>query len=195
MARRYFVGTSGWHYNHWVGPFYPPGLPKSRWLEFYSGNFSTVELNNTFYRLPTEKAFEQWKAQSPEGFTFALKVSRLITHMKKMRNVEAQLLNFHSRARLLRDKLGFEARLRVSPCLLAHSASVCVAAAFQRGAVRFRYVRLYLSQRDHGGLLLSALPWAGRYIWQQLLQWGAPLPGGLAAFAARQDQRLLCLFQ
>lgn len=106
MAMKYFTGTSGWHYNHWIGPFYPPGLPKSRWLEFYSRNFPTVELNNTFYRLPTEKAFEQWKSQSPEDFTFALKVSRLITHMKKLRNVEAQLQNFFSRARLLTNKLG-----------------------------------------------------------------------------------------
>lgn len=105
-TRKYFTGTSGWHYNHWIGDFYPPGLSKNRWLEFYSTNFSTVELNNTFYRLPTEKAFEQWKARSPPGFTFALKVSRLITHMKKMRNVETQLQNFLSRARLLEDKLG-----------------------------------------------------------------------------------------
>lgn len=106
MAREYLTGTSGWHYNHWIGPFYPPGLPKSHWLDYYSRGFSTVEVNNTFYRLPAEKAFEQWKSQSPEGFTFALKVSRLITHMKKMRNVEAQLQNFISRARLLKSKLG-----------------------------------------------------------------------------------------
>lgn len=106
MSGRYFIGTSGWHYNHWIGPFYPPGLPKSHWLEFYSKSFSTVELNNTFYRLPTEKAFEQWKALSPQGFTFALKVSRLITHMKKMRNVDLLLQNFLSRARILEHKLG-----------------------------------------------------------------------------------------
>lgn len=65
-----------------------------------------MELNNTFYRLPTEKVFEQWRAQSAPGFTFALKVSRLITHMKKLRNVEALLQNFLSRARILEDKMG-----------------------------------------------------------------------------------------
>lgn len=106
MPTKYFIGTSGWHYNHWIGPFYSAGLPKTQWLEFYSGSFSTVELNNSFYRLPSEKAFEQWKMQSPAGFIFALKVSRLITHMKKMRNVEILLNNFISRARILKKKLG-----------------------------------------------------------------------------------------
>lgn len=106
MAARFFIGTSGWHYDWWRGLFYPPQLPKSRWLEFYSQHFSTVELNNSFYRLPSEAAFANWKDSSPPGFLFAVKVSRLITHLKKLRNAETALQNFLARARLLGAKLG-----------------------------------------------------------------------------------------
>jgi len=103
---RYFVGTSGWVYPHWRGLLYPEGLPQARWLEFYSRHFSTVELNNSFYRLPSEKAVLHWKETTPPGFLFSVKVSRLITHLKKLRNVEAPLESFLSRARLLGEKLG-----------------------------------------------------------------------------------------
>jgi len=102
----YLIGTSGWHYDHWKGRFYPAKLPKSRWLDYYARYFPTVEINYSFYRLPAEKAFQDWRATAPEGFTFAVKVSRYITHMKKLRDVEQALDNFYSRARLLGDKLG-----------------------------------------------------------------------------------------
>ena len=103
---RYFIGTSGWVYPHWRGLFYPEGVPQGRWLEFYARHFSTVELNNSFYHLPSERAFLRWKETTPPGFRFSVKVSRLITHLKKLRNVEAPLENFLSRARLLGEKLG-----------------------------------------------------------------------------------------
>jgi uncharacterized protein YecE (DUF72 family) len=103
---RYIVGTSGWVYPHWRGPFYPQGVSQGRWLDFYARHFSTVELNNSFYHLPSERAFLHWKETTPPGFLFSLKVSRLITHLKKLRNVEAPLEGFLSRARLLREKLG-----------------------------------------------------------------------------------------
>ena len=103
---RYFIGTSGWVYPHWRGLFYPEGVSQARWLELYCRNFSTVELNNSFYHLPSERAFLRWKETTPPGFRFSVKVSRLITHLKKLRNVEAPLENFLSRAQLLGEKLG-----------------------------------------------------------------------------------------
>ncbi len=105
-SARYLVGTSGWHYEHWRGRFYPPALPKSRWLAFYAQTFPTVEINASFYRLPTEKALRTWYAQTPPGFTFALKASRLITHYRRLRDVAEALATFCARARLLGDKLG-----------------------------------------------------------------------------------------
>jgi uncharacterized protein YecE (DUF72 family) len=103
---KYYVGTSGWHYEHWRGRFYPEDLPKPKWLEFYSRSFDTLELNNSFYHLPSEKAFANWRDSSPEGFAFAVKVSRFITHIKKLRDIEEALVKFTDRARLLENKLG-----------------------------------------------------------------------------------------
>ncbi len=106
MAPKYHIGTSGFHYDHWRERFYPPGLPKSKWLAFYAGHFATVELNSSFYRLPSEKAFATWRESSPTDFTFAVKVSRFITHMKKLRDVDEALAIFLGRARGLGQKLG-----------------------------------------------------------------------------------------
>ena len=102
----YYIGTSGWHYEHWRGLFYPEKLSKPKWLEFYAQHFNTVELNNSFYHLPSEKAFINWRQSSSRGFVFAVKVSRFITHIKRLKNVEEPLQNFLSRADLLQDKLG-----------------------------------------------------------------------------------------
>ncbi len=98
---RYYIGTSGWHYDHWREKFYPRGLAKSRWLGFYSEKFSTVELNNSFYRLPSERAFANWRDSSPEEFVFSVKVSRYITHIKRLKNTTEPISNFMARARLL----------------------------------------------------------------------------------------------
>jgi uncharacterized protein YecE (DUF72 family) len=106
MAPKYYIGTSGWVYPHWREVFYPPKLAQSRWLEFYTGHFSTVELNNSFYRLPTEKAFSNWHDTSPEGFIYAVKVSRFITHIKRLKDVEEPIETFLGRARHLEEKLG-----------------------------------------------------------------------------------------
>ncbi|HEX7363644.1 MAG TPA: DUF72 domain-containing protein [Dehalococcoidia bacterium] len=102
----YFIGTSGWHYEDWKGLFYPHDLPKSRWLKFYARHFPTVELNNSFYRLPSEKAFDNWRKSAPDGFVFAVKASRFITHIKRLREVEEPLHNLLERSDLLLDKLG-----------------------------------------------------------------------------------------
>jgi uncharacterized protein YecE (DUF72 family) len=103
---QYIVGTSGWHYDDWKVRFYPEKLLKSKWLEFYASQFSTVELNNTFYRLPSEKAFRNWYDSTPTGFIFAVKISRFITHVKRLNDTREALRNFMSRAALLKDKLG-----------------------------------------------------------------------------------------
>ena len=102
----YFIGTSGWHYDDWRNRFYPEKLPKAKWLEFYARHFSTVELNNSFYRLPSETAFANWRDSSPANFTFAVKVSRFITHIKRLKNSEEAVENFIQRARILGEKLG-----------------------------------------------------------------------------------------
>jgi uncharacterized protein YecE (DUF72 family) len=103
---QYYVGTSGWHYNHWRQLFYPDKLPKAKWLEFYSRHFSTVELNNSFYRLPSEEAFANWYNSSPANFAFAVKVSRFITHIKRLKNSEEPVGTFLDRAKILKQKLG-----------------------------------------------------------------------------------------
>jgi len=105
-AVKYYVGCSGWHYEHWRGLYYPRELPKPKWLSFYAHQFDTVELNNSFYRLPSEKAFNTWWESTPENFIFAVKVSRFITHIKRLKNLDSAVENFVSRAGLLKEKLG-----------------------------------------------------------------------------------------
>ncbi len=100
------IGASGWHYDHWIGAFYPPSLTKAEWLRFYSARFETVEINNSFYRLPEQKTFEGWKEQTPDGFVFAVKASRFITHVKKLRNSRETVSRLMERAKGLGEKLG-----------------------------------------------------------------------------------------
>ena len=100
------IGTSGWYYDHWAKRFYPPDLPKSQWLEYYAQRFNTVELNNTFYHLPKEKTLERWRQIAPKGFLYAVKVSRYITHIRKLSDAAESLQLFFERVRLLKDSLG-----------------------------------------------------------------------------------------
>ncbi|MGO4706116.1 DUF72 domain-containing protein [Microvirga sp. 2MCAF38] len=81
------IGTSGWHYSDWRGPFYPADLTPKNFLSFYVEHFNTTEINNSFYRIPTEKAVETWRDSAPEGFLFAWKASRIITHLKRLKDV------------------------------------------------------------------------------------------------------------
>jgi uncharacterized protein YecE (DUF72 family) len=101
-----FIGTSGWHYKHWRGPFYPDKLPASKMLEFYSQRFDTVELNNTFYRLPQPGGLNNWRESTPREFLFAMKGSRFLTHMKKLKDPMTGIERFFQRADLLHKKLG-----------------------------------------------------------------------------------------
>ena len=90
----YYIGTSGWHYDHWRGIYYPEEFSKPKWLQYYARQFNTVELNNSFYHLPSEKAFYTWRDLTPDEFVFAVKVSRFITHIKRLKNLGTALENF-----------------------------------------------------------------------------------------------------
>ncbi len=103
---RIHIGTSGWAYPHWKGPFYPADLPDSRLLEWYCRHFHTVKINNAFYHLPGEQALDRWRATTPPGFLFATKASRYITHMKKLRDPDAALATFFGRMSRLGARLG-----------------------------------------------------------------------------------------
>ena len=100
------IGTSGWNYNHWQGPFYPNDLPSSKWLGFYAERFHTVEINNSFYQLPPVKTFESWRDSTPDGFFFAVKASRYMTHMKKLKDPEEPVKRFFANVRGLGKKTG-----------------------------------------------------------------------------------------
>jgi uncharacterized protein YecE (DUF72 family) len=100
------IGTSGWHYQHWKGGFYPPGQPASQWLERYSQRFATVEINNAFYRLPERDAFEAWAKTVPDDFVFAVKASRYLTHVRRLRQAEEPVQRLLERASGLGTKLG-----------------------------------------------------------------------------------------
>jgi uncharacterized protein YecE (DUF72 family) len=101
-----WIGTSGWQYADWRGRFYPKDVPAARWLEHYAGRFPTVELNNSFYRLPSEDAFRAWRRRTPAGFVIAVKASRFITHVRRLREPRDPVRLLWSRACLLRDRLG-----------------------------------------------------------------------------------------
>lgn len=100
------VGTSGWHYQHWKGLFYPPGLGTGEWLSFYAEHFDTVEINNSFYRLPPRETFVSWRESTPRGFTFAVKANRFITHVKRLKDPREPLARFLRSASALEGKLG-----------------------------------------------------------------------------------------
>jgi uncharacterized protein YecE (DUF72 family) len=92
------IGCSGWNYAHWRnGVFYPPRLPPRRWLEFYAQCFDTVEVNATFYRLPRKEAVANWVEESPDGFLFAVKASRYLTHLKRLTDLDQGLRRFYDR--------------------------------------------------------------------------------------------------
>jgi uncharacterized protein YecE (DUF72 family) len=106
MAESVRIGTSGWEYRHWAGRFYPPDLPRDRWLEHYAATFDTVELNNPFYRLPDADQFATWARRVPPTFRYAVKASRYLTHLRRLRDPEDPLQRLWSRARRLGDRLG-----------------------------------------------------------------------------------------
>jgi uncharacterized protein YecE (DUF72 family) len=106
MKPHFRVGTSGYQYGHWRGIFYPEALPTKNWLQFYATQFDTVEINNTFYHLPSQNSFDQWRDQAPPGFLYALKFSRFGTHMKKLKDPEEPIELFMALASRLERCLG-----------------------------------------------------------------------------------------
>jgi uncharacterized protein YecE (DUF72 family) len=131
------VGCSGWQYRHWRGDFYPAELPVSRWFAHYALTFDTVEINNSFYRLPEGETFARWREQAPRRFLYAVKASRFLTHMKKLKDPEEPLVRFFDNASELGPTLGpvlyqlpprwplnlerFEAFLRALPARYQHA--------------------------------------------------------------------------
>ena len=101
-----YIGTSGWHYKHWLGVFYPAGTVAAEMFQFYAQNFDTVEVNNSFYRLPAAKTFDTWRQSSPREFRFAVKANRFITHMKKLKEPKSSTAKFFLAAARLGQKLG-----------------------------------------------------------------------------------------
>ena len=105
-SQRVHVGTSGWSYDHWQGIFYPPGLAENLRLAYYQRYFRSVEINSSFYRLPSANTLRRWYESVPDDFIFSIKASRYITHMKKLRDPRRAIKEFISRVEALRDKLG-----------------------------------------------------------------------------------------
>jgi len=112
------IGTSGWQYKDWRGRFYPQKLPQRLWLEHYAESFDVVEVNNAFYRLPERATFEKWRERTPDGFLFAVKMSRYLTHVKRLREPAEPVARFLGRADALGDKLG-PVLLQLPPTLKA----------------------------------------------------------------------------
>jgi uncharacterized protein YecE (DUF72 family) len=113
-----YIGTSGWQYDHWRGTFYPEGVAQSRWLEFYSERFRVVELNNSFYKLPKRETFAGWAERTPDDFVLAAKMSRYLTHVRRLKDPREPVERFLSHAGALRSKLG-PVLLQLPPTLKA----------------------------------------------------------------------------
>jgi uncharacterized protein YecE (DUF72 family) len=112
------IGTSGWQYRSWRETFYPAGVPQARWLEHYAARFQTVEVNNAFYRLPEARTFADWARRTPDDFLVAVKMSRYLTHVRRLRQPAEPVELFLSRARHLGAKLG-PVLLQLPPTLRA----------------------------------------------------------------------------
>jgi uncharacterized protein YecE (DUF72 family) len=106
MNPRIHIGTSGWIYDHWAEAFYPKDCAKTRWLEFYAGYFGTVELNASFYRLPKPQTFDNWRKRTPDNFLWAVKASRYITHVKRLKEAAEPLDRLYHSVEALEKKLG-----------------------------------------------------------------------------------------
>lgn len=129
------VGTSGWQYRDWRGPLYPPDLPQRDWLAYYAGQYAAVENNSTFYRLPSRDTFADWQARTPGDFVMAVKASRYLTHVKRLRDPAEPVARLMAAAGGLGGRLG-PVLLQLPPNLTADPQRLadCLAAfASQRG--------------------------------------------------------------
>ena len=117
------LGTSGWQYRDWRPGFYPGRLPQRLWLEYYTGQFATVEVNNAFYRLPERDTFAAWRSRTPDDFVVAVKMSRYLTHIKRLKDPEEPVARFFDRACALGDRLG-PVLVQLPPTLTADVAAL-----------------------------------------------------------------------
>src|SRR5262245_4099933 len=129
------IGTSGWQYKDWKDRFYPAQVPQRSWLEYYAAEFATVEVNNAFYRLPERSTFSDWASRTPDGFLFAVKMSRFLTHIKRLREPDEPVSRFLEHAAGLGHKLG-PVLLQLPPTLIADAA--LLDAALRRFPARVR---------------------------------------------------------
>jgi uncharacterized protein YecE (DUF72 family) len=160
------IGTSGWQYADWRDLLYPPGLPQNRWLSRYAECFRTVENNNAFYRLPSSEIFARWHDLTPPGFVMAVKASRYLSHVKRLREPEEPVERLMSAAEGLGDRLGpfllqLPPTLQVEPerldrCLRCFPAGVRVAVEPRHVSWWIPEVRDLLTERG------AALCWADR---------------------------------
>ena len=166
------VGTSGWQYRDWRGVLYPPGVPQRSWLEYYAGRYATVENNASFYRLPSQQTFADWRARTPAGFLMAVKASRYLTHIRRLRDPAEPVERLLRAATGLGDRLG-PVLLQLPPTMAADVAALdeCLrefarfptAGRAVRVAVEFRHQSWWTGEarqvlERHG----AALCWADR---------------------------------
>jgi uncharacterized protein YecE (DUF72 family) len=141
-----WIGTSGWQYRDWRPAFYPARMPPGRWLEYFAERFATVESNNAFYRLPEGEVFAAWRDRTPDDFVMAVKVSRFLTHIRRLRDPEEPVKRFLDRASCLGAKLG-PALLQLPPQLRADVGrlreTLAAFPASARVAVEFRHDSWY----------------------------------------------------
>ncbi len=164
------IGTSGWRYRHWRGVFYPEGLPTREWLNYYAGYFDTVEVNATFYGTVKGETLRQWAEETPEGFLFAVKAHRYITHIKRLRGVDEALSRFYASLEPLYPKLGvilfqFPPSLRYDPDLLEEFLRILPRDFPVAIEIRHRsfHREAFLDQLRRYGVALCVSDTAGRY--------------------------------
>lgn len=175
-----YVGTSGWQYPHWRRVFYPERLPQREWLAYFAERFQTVEVNNTFYSLPEKSVFEHWSQKTPSDFVFALKMSRYLTHMKRLHDPREPVHRFMERANVLGAKRGpiliqLPPNMKADPERLEETLGV-----FDRSvrlAIEFRNDTWYSAEtngvleRHHAALCLADSPRRKQPLWRTS-DWG-----------------------
>jgi uncharacterized protein YecE (DUF72 family) len=162
------VGTSGWQYRDWRGVLYPPGLAQREWLEYYASRYGTVENNASFYRLPSYETFAGWRARTPDGFVMAVKASRYLTHVRRLRDPAEPVERLLRAAAGLGDRLGpvllqLPPNLPADPGALGDSLREFARFPGTRVAVEFRHPSWWTAETQqvlerHG----AALCWADR---------------------------------
>lgn len=203
------VGTSGYEYAHWKDRFYPADLPKRRWFEHYAGIFDTVEINNTFYRLPSPEVFARWQRQAPPGFEYAIKFNRYGSHRRRLRDGRKTIARFFAAARHLGSCLG-PTLLQLPPHWRADAARLdeflSASPRDVRWAVEFRDAdwlneAVFEVLRSHGAALCihDLLPHHPRVLtadWTYLRYHGHDHGGGYSAqFLGVEARRIAALLE